>query len=224
MDQSGIAAAALEMIRDGYVIGLGSGRASRAFVGELGPRVAQGLKVRCVPTSGQTAELAKGLGIPLVTFDEIDGIDIAFDGADEVDPKLDLIKGWGGALVREKIVAAAARQFVILVGEEKLVPQLGARGRLPVEVVPFGMAMCRKKLAAWGIGSQPRQAGEKLFVTDNGNYILDCQVGVLTDPCEFDIRLLGMPGVVGTGLFLSMADVVLVQKPDRVERLVKPGL
>jgi ribose 5-phosphate isomerase A len=217
-----VAAAALEMIQDGHVVGLGSGRAAREFVEALGLRVGQGLRIRGVPTSRETAELATRCGIPLATFDEVDLIDVTFDGADEVDPQLDLIKGWGGALVREKIVAAASKTLVILVGQEKLVPHLGARGKLPVEVVSFGMNVCRRKLAELGVTAQPRATDGKLFVTDNGNHVLDCQVSALPNPREFEILLHSIPGVVGTGLFLGMADTVLVQQGDQVQELRRP--
>jgi ribose 5-phosphate isomerase A len=220
MDQPGtVPAAALEMIRDGDVVGLGSGRAAKAFVEALGLRVRHGLRIRGIPTSQETADLATRGGIPLTTFDEVDRIDATFDGADEVDPELNLIKGWGGALVREKIVASASQRLVILVGDEKLVSRLGDRGKLPVEVVSFGLSVCRRKLTELGIASQPRAAGDKLFVTDNGNYILDCQVSAIKDPRELEIQLHAIPGVVGTGLFLGMADTVLVQTGDRVKVL-----
>src|SRR4051812_29118900 len=133
---------ALELVPDGAVVGLGTGRAATAFIVALGERVRAGLRVRGVPTSQASADLAHQLGIPLTTLDEVEAIDVAVDGADEVDPRCDLIKGYGGALVREKIVAAAARQFVVLVGPDKLVAELGARGKLPVEVLPFGAAPC----------------------------------------------------------------------------------
>lgn len=217
------AAAALEMIQDGFVVGLGSGRAARAFVEALGVQVGKGLSVRGVATSQETAVLATRSGIPLATLDEVSLIDVTFDGADEVDPQLDLIKGWGGALVREKIVAAASKRLVILVGEEKLVPRLGTRGKLPVEVVPFGMSVCRRKLADLGLASQPRASGEKLFVTDNGNYILDCAVSGIPFPGELERELHAIPGVVGTGLFLGMADTVLVQQDHQVQIRSRPS-
>ena len=217
MDHPNIAAVALEMIQDGFVLGLGSGRAAREFVESLGLRVGQGLKIRGVPTSQETAVLAQRCGIPLATFDEVETIDITFDGADEVDPQLDLIKGWGGALVREKIVASASKQLVILVGEEKLVPCLGRRGKLPVEIVPFGLNVCQRKLAELLVAAEPRTDGDKLFVTDNGNFILDCQIGVLANPRELEVQLHSIAGVVGTGLFLDMADTILVQRGNQAQ-------
>ena len=212
-----IAAAAVEMIQDGFVVGLGSGRAAMAFVEALGKRTQQGLRIRGVATSQATADLAKTCAIPLVTIDEIDAIDITVDGADEVDPHLDLIKGWGGALVREKIVAAASKRLVIVVGSEKLVSVLGARGKLPVEVVPFGMGRCRRRLAELGLVSNPRIGGGNLFVTDNGNHILDCQVSAISNPAELEAKLCSIPGVVGTGLFPGMAETVLVQEGEQVQ-------
>lgn len=211
-----IAARALEYVRDGEVIGLGTGRAATAFVRALGERVQGGLRVTGVPTSESTAALARELGIGLRTLDEIEEIATTFDGADEVDPNLDLIKGYGGALVREKIVAASSRRRVMLVGDEKLVGVLGERGRLPVEVVPFGLPLCRRRLTALGCTPTLRSADGKTFVTDNGNYILDCAVAPIADAPAFEARLLAIPGVVGTGLFVGMADVVLIQRGEEV--------
>ncbi len=139
-----LAEAALDLIRQGSIVGLGSGRAATAFVRALGKRVEAGLRVRAIPTSHETALLAKELAIPLVSLDDVESIDVAIDGADEVDPNLDLIKGLGGALVREKIVAAASQRLVILAGAEKLVSVLGERRVLPIEVMPFGFTCCRR--------------------------------------------------------------------------------
>jgi ribose 5-phosphate isomerase A len=210
---------ALDMVRDGNIVGLGTGRTATAFIEALGARARAGLRIRGVPTSEGSAALARQLGIPLANLDDITSIDIDFDGADEVDPRLDLIKGYGNALVREKIVAAAAKQVVILVGPEKIVPVLGNRGRLPVEVVPFGLGFCRRQLMELGYPSTPRSANEKLVVSDNGNYILDCQVGPIPDPARLDSVILSIPGVVGTGLFVGMANIVLVQREGKAEIL-----
>ena len=206
-----IAEKALAFISEGSVIGLGTGRAATAFIHALGERVAAGLRIRCVPTSQASANLARQLEIPLVNLDEVDSIDVAVDGADEVDPACNLIKGYGGALVREKIVAASAKSFIVLVGPEKLVPILGSRGRLPAEVIPFGQAFCRRRLEALGFPSQLRQKDGQPFVTDNGNMILDCQVSALEKPIETEQAISDIPGVVGTGLFLAMADYVFIQ-------------
>jgi ribose 5-phosphate isomerase A len=216
-DLRAIAERALELIPDGGTIGLGTGHAATAFIHALGERVRAGLRVRGLPTSQASADLARQLGIPLVTFEEVDALDVDVDGADEVDPRGNLIKGYGGALVREKIVAAAARRLVILVGPEKLVPVLGSRGTLPVEVVPFGLSPCRRRLAALGCVPQLRRHEDRPFVTDNGNYILDCGISPLERPAEWEQALRAVPGVVGTGLFLDMAPTVLIQNGDAVE-------
>jgi len=209
---------ALELVEDGQILGLGTGRAAAAFVRALGAAVRAGLEVRGVPTSVATETLAREVGVPLLGLDEAGLLDITFDGADEVSPDLDVIKGYGGALVREKIVAASSSRLVILVGDEKLVDRLGARGRLPVEVVPFGVSLCRRRLAEMGIPAVVRTSeGDRPFVTDNGNHVLDAKVGPIDDPGSLDARIQGIPGVVGTGLFVGMADVVIVQHPDHVE-------
>ena len=202
---------ALEFITPGDVVGLGSGRASTEFIKLLGARVHGGFPIKGgVPTSESSARLAAQLGIPLLTVEEGMPIAVTVDGADEVDPNLDLIKGYGRALIREKVVAAASEQLVILVGPGKEVRVLGEHGKLPVEVVPFALPVCRdrlRKLACdpilWADASGPLK-------TDNGNYILDCKIGPLLDPADFEARAEAIPGVVGTGLFLGMANVVLV--------------
>src|SRR5436309_2414009 len=148
-----------EFVRDGDSVGLGSGRAASEFIRVLGERVRAGLHVRGVPTSDASAQLAASVGIPLVTLDEGMPLAVTVDGADEVAPNLDLIKGYGRALVREKIVAASSRRLVILVGDEKLVPRLGARGKLPVEVVPFALPLCEARLSELGTRPVPYRQG-----------------------------------------------------------------
>jgi ribose 5-phosphate isomerase A len=216
-DFRGIAERAVALVRDGSVIGLGTGHAAAAFLHVLGEHVRAGLRVRGVPTSQASADLAGQLGIPLTTFEEFESLDIDVDGADEVDPNCNLIKGLGGALVREKIVASAARQLVILVGPEKLVPVLGSHGILPVEVVPFALPVCRRRLEKLGFPGKPRMHGGALFVSDNGNYILDCAIPPLERPVEVEQTLRAIPGVVDTGLFLGMANTVLIQEGDKVQ-------
>lgn len=214
---------ALELIQDGMLVGLGTGRAAAAFVDALGLRVQQGLKITGVPTSQRSADQAKQLGIPLTSLDKIGQLDLDVDGADEVDPQLNLIKGLGGALVREKIVAASAKLLVILVGSEKLVPKLGSHGVLPVEVVPFALPLCARRLTELGCAPAPRQKDGKLFVSDNGNHILDCKIQPIADPKQLEQQIEAIPGVVDTGLFLDMADIVLIQDGDKVqERTKKP--
>jgi len=214
--------AALALVHDGAIVGLGSGRAATRFIKALGERVGEGFKIRGVPTSKPTEDLARRLRIPLVSLDEIDSIDIAVDGADEVDPQLNLIKGLGGALVREKIVAASAKKFVVLVGPEKLVQTLGDRGVLPVEVVPFALEFSRRRLSALAYPSVVRQKDGRTFVSDNGNPIIDCQVTAISQPEALDAAIRSIPGVVGTGLFLGMADRVLVDRGDRVDQMSRP--
>ena len=165
---------ALAEVKPGAVVGLGTGQAATAFIHALGQAVKSGLRVTGVPTSEASATLARTLGIPLIA--EPTTLDVAVDGADEVDPQLDLVKGYGGALVREKIVAAAARRFIVLVGPEKLVPTLGGRGRLPVEVVPFAAPFCQRRFTEMGYPPLVRTSGAAPVVTDNGNLILDCAV------------------------------------------------
>lgn len=202
---------ALELVPNNSRIGLGSGRAARAFVKALGERVREeGLRVQGVPTSEETASLARQEGIPLVTLAEAGILDLTVDGADEVDPNLDLIKGYGRAFVREKIVAACSRRLIIVVGDEKLVPQLGTRGRLPVEVIPFALPLCERRLLGLGCRPVPYLEGGIPFVTHNGNHILDCEVAPIRDAARLEADLRAIPGLVGTGLFLAMADTVLV--------------
>jgi ribose 5-phosphate isomerase A len=211
---------ALELVPNGSRIGLGSGRAAQAFVKALGERIRTGgLLVHGVPTSEETATLARQEGIPLLTLAEAGILDLTVDGADEVDPNLDLIKGYGRALVREKVVAASSRRLVILVGEEKLVPRLGTRGKLPVEVTPFALPLCERRLAELGCRPVPYRQGNGLFVTDNGNHILDCQIGPIADAARLELDIRAIPGVVGTGLFLNMADTVLVGDQDRFQMI-----
>jgi ribose 5-phosphate isomerase A len=216
------AARAVELVSDGARLGLGSGHAAAAFVERLASRVRTGLRVGAVPTSEATERLARDLGIPLIALDETVELDLTVDGADEVAPNLDLVKGFGGALVRERIVAAASRRQVIVVGHEKLVRALGERGRIPVEVVPFGRGPVLRRLRALGLRPTVR-AG----VTDNGNLMIDCALdqplrdGAAARGLEAALR--GIPGVVDTGLFLGTAERVLVGYPDgRVDVLGGP--
>jgi ribose 5-phosphate isomerase A len=223
-----LAGRALGFVRDDTVIGLGAGRAATAFVRALAERVRQGLRVRGVPASAETATLASQLGIPLTGLEE--AIDITVDGADEVDPRLDLIKGYGGALTRERIVAAASRRQIILVGADKLVPVLGSRGRLPVEVLPFALPLCRRRLDLLGLAPTLRTrgggqdhgatAGASPFVTDNGNVILDCAVRPIADARALDRAIRAIPGVLDTGLFLGTASLALVAEGTAVREMI----
>jgi ribose 5-phosphate isomerase A len=202
---------ALELVAEGSRIGLGTGHAAQAFVKALGERIRnRRLRIYGVPTSEETARLCMREGIPLLELADASVLDLSVDGADEVDPNLDLIKGYGRALVREKIVAASSRRLVILVGEEKLVPQLGSHGKLPIEVTPFALPLCERRLSDLGCRPIPFVHGDHLFVTDNGNNILDCQIEPIADAPRLELDIRAIPGVVGTGLFLGMADSVLI--------------
>ena len=218
------AEAALDFVRDGMRIGLGTGRAATAFVEALGARVAKGLRVTGVATSEATAALAARLGIPLARLDEVPHLDVTFDGADEVDPGLDLIKGYGAAMVREKIVARSSDQLVILIGPEKLVKQLGERGRLPIEVLPFAVSLVRQELAKLGLESALRLTAEGApLVTDNGNQVLDARLSPPLDARALEEAICALPGVLGTGFFLGMADAVIVVSGDEVDLRRRPA-
>jgi ribose 5-phosphate isomerase A len=201
-------------------VGLGSGRAAEAFVRALAAE--RGLQVLGIPTSRATAALATSLGL-VVSDVLVDSIDVTVDGADEVDPRLDLIKGYGGALARERIVAAASRRQVILVTPEKLVPRLGTRGRLPVEILPFAEPLCQRRLRGLGCDPRRRETAGAPFVTDNGNWILDCGIAAQDDAAALDRDIRRIPGVVDTGFFLGTAEQVLVAEAEAVRVLRRAG-
>lgn len=213
-----LAARALELVRPHSVVGLGTGRAAEAFLGALASRLRQGLSIRGVPTSEATARRCRQLGIPLAELDAT-SLDVTIDGADEVDPHLNLIKGYGGALARERIVAAASRRQIILVEADKLVPVLGSRGRLPVEIVPFALPLARHRLEALGYRPELRRDAGRRFVTDNGNFILDLAVHPIENPVGLDRQIRAIPGVADTGLFLGTADTVLVAEGRTLREL-----
>lgn len=222
MDQqfAALAARALEFVPDGARIGLGSGRTAAAFLEQLGERIRGGWRVRGVPSSEGTAQRARVLGIPLENLDVGGLLEVTVDGADEVERgTLNLVKGKGGALVRERIIAAASKRQVILITQEKLVHRLGERGPLPVEVIPFAMAFCRQRLQHLSFRPALRGGPEKPYLTDNGNYILDCDTGPLTNAAEVHQAIRSLPGVLDTGLFLGTADIVLVAEDGRVREL-----
>ncbi len=213
---------ALRYVKPGQTIGLGTGHAAMAFIRALGARAIQ---VRGVPTSTVSENLASEVGIEVITLADCGRVDTTFDGADEVDSRLNLIKGWGGALVREKVVAAASRRRIILVGAEKIVSKLGARGKLPVEVLPFAAPFSLRRIAALGLKPEIRvdDTGREFF-TDNGNLIADCAVKAIANPGRLDRELREIPGVVGTGLFVQMVDLVLVaQAGGKIKTLRRSG-
>ncbi len=206
----------LEYISDGQVVGLGTGTTATYMIRFLGERVRAGLRIRGIASSVHSQELAASLGIPLTTLAESPEIDVNIDGADEVDPALQLIKGGGGALLREKIVASASRKFVVIADSSKPVPVLG-KCPLPVEVVPFAEALLAKRIAALGASVVLRRDKRgQPFVTDGGHHLLDCSFGAIADPLALSQKLHDMPGVVEHGLFLNMADVVLIGKGSQV--------
>ena len=205
---------AADMVEPDMVVGLGTGRAAAMFVRALARRVQDGLAIRGIPKSLKTAELAKELSVPVTTLDEIKdiGIDIDVDGADEVDPTL--IKGHGGALLRERVVASVSKLFVVLVGEEKLVPHLGAKMAVPVEVVPFAVPVVRAGLVGLGADVALRTDTDGPFESDNRNQIFDARFNKIADARDLERRIDELPGVVDSGLFIGMADLVLVHDSD----------
>lgn len=211
--------AALAYVKPGMVLGLGTGSTARHFLEGVARLVAGGMDLKGVPTSFVTAEAAKRLGVPLTSLEERSHPDLCVDGADEVDPKLDLIKGLGGALFREKIVAVASKKFIVVVDESKLVPRLGAKAPVPVEVHPFGWRFAAEALEGLGSKVGLRRHEGDVFRTDNGNHILDVRFESLRSPAKVAVQIMGIPGVVGHGLFLGMADAVLVGSEKGVRTL-----
>jgi ribose 5-phosphate isomerase A len=199
---------AVEYVKDGMIVGLGTGSTVYYFISKLGELVQQGLSVKGVPTSKQTEKMAIELGIPLVSFGEIEQIDVAVDGADEVDQYLNLIKGGGGALLREKIIAKAAKTFIVVADSHKNVDTLGTFP-LPIEVVPFGYEMTIKYIRKLGGNPTLRQKEGTTFLTDNGNYIVDSNFQEINQPDVLEKNLNLLPGVVDNGLFVGMADAVI---------------
>src|SRR5271170_6009180 len=211
--------AAAKLVSDGDVVGLGTGSTAYFAVIALGERVKAGLKIIGIPTSIKTADLARSVGIPLTTLDEHPEIDITIDGADEVDPKLNLIKGGGGALTREKVIASASKKMVVVVDSAKIVAVLG-KFPLPVEVIAFARTVVERKIASLGGSPKLRtQPDGSPFITDNGNQILDCSFGKIADPAALALSLSTAPGIVEHGLFIGLAKVVLIGRGDGVEEL-----
>jgi ribose 5-phosphate isomerase A len=215
-EKEAAAQASLRFVKDGQVVGLGSGSTATYFIKLLGEQVKNGLHVRGIPTSIKSHDLAVSLKIPLTTLDECQEIDVTVDGADEVDPQLRLIKGGGGALLREKIVASASKRLVIVADASKRVPVLG-NFPLPVEVIKFAEALVAKRIQGLGADVRIRKnADGTRYLTDEDNHILDCRFGQIRDADALARQLSDMPGVVEHGLFIGMASVVLLARGNEI--------
>jgi ribose 5-phosphate isomerase A len=218
-EKEAAARAALEFVPDGQVIGLGTGSTASYFIKLLAERVKAGLRVRGIPTSVKSQELAASLGIPLTTLDEVQEIAVTVDGADEVDPQLNLIKGGGGAMLREKIVASATKKLIIVADASKQVPVLG-KFPLPVEVIRFAEALVAKRIADLGAQVSVRKAADgKPYLTDENHHILDCHFGEIRNPDKLARQLSDMPGIVEHGLFIGMAKVALFARGSEIIEL-----
>lgn len=204
---------AVEYVEDGMKVGLGTGSTAYWAIRKLGERVQQGLKITAVATSRASEEQARELGIPLVAFGDVDHPDLTIDGADELDGQLQLIKGGGGALLREKIVAMGSTRMIVVADESKAVETLG-KFPLPVEIVPFAWEWTVAELAKLGCKPELRRSGDELYKTDNGNYIADCGFEAIASAPELAKSLQGIPGVVEHGLFIGIADLAIIGKND----------
>ncbi len=213
------ALAALDEIRSGMIVGLGTGSTATHFIRALGEKVRSGMVVAGIPTSEESRRLAEEAGIPLTTFKDHPEIDVTVDGADEVSPYLDLIKGLGGALVREKIVAHASKRVIIVVDESKLVKKLGIKTAVPVEVITLAAWHVILQLKNLGGEAVVREKNGKPFVSDNGNTILDWKHGIIDEPAVLEKQLKGMTGVVDSGIFAGVADSVIVAAPSGIQKL-----
>jgi ribose 5-phosphate isomerase A len=211
------------LVESGMVVGLGTGSTTQFALQRLGERIRSGelRDIVGIPSSLRTDEAARELGIPLTDFDTHPVIDLTIDGADEVDPDLNLIKGGGGALLREKVLAQATRRNVIIVDESKLAPRLGTKWALPVEVIPFARAAEERFLKSMGAGVSLRMKDGKPVVTDQGNFLLDADFGSMTDPQAISERLNGRAGIVEHGLFLGLAHDVIVAGRDGIRHLTR---
>jgi len=215
-----VAKRAVEFVEDGMAVGLGTGTTSRMFIEELGARVkAEGLKIRCVASSDASHELAASLGMDVTSLAELPALDVYIDGADEVAPGLVLIKGGGGALLREKIVASAAKRFIVVADSTKVVEHLG-RFPLPVEVIKMALPLVERRLAGLGLVPRLRKHPDgSVYLTDENNYILDCHCGSIEDPAKTAAEIRAIVGVVEHGLFLHMASLALIAGDDGVSEL-----
>jgi len=213
------AEAAVEFVQDGMTVGLGTGSTAYYAIHKIAERVKEGLQIRTVASSRQSEDLALELGIPVVPLSDITEIDVAIDGADEVDANWHLTKGGGGALLREKILAAHSKQFIVIADDTKQVEQLG-KFPLPVEIVQFASNLTLLKLKALGCEPVIRTVNGETFISDNGNYIVDCAFGVITDPVALEKQLNAIAGVVENGLFTGLASKVIIGHEDGTVRFI----
>ncbi|MFZ1805181.1 MAG: ribose-5-phosphate isomerase RpiA [Nitrospira sp.] len=214
---------ASEFVRDGMVVGLGTGSTAKHLLVALGEQVRAGMKLRGVPTSQETAVLARQAGIPLIDAENRWEIDVAIDGADQVDPHFNLIKGGGGALLKEKIVAASAKQFIVMVDHTKQVPVLGGSFPLPIEVIPFGWGSTAREIEALTKSRVVlRERNGAPFRTEAGNLIVDVHIDRISQPGDLETALNLIPGVVETGLFVGRTNVLIVGTPQGVHTLHAP--
>ena len=214
--------ASAALVADGDTVGLGTGSTANAMIEALGRRVAAGLRIRGVVTSTQTEALAARAGIPTVPFDEVESIDIGIDGADEIDPSLQLIKGRGGALLYEKLVAERCRRYVIIATTEKLVDQLGLRLPLPIEIIPYGWKHTSRQVATLGLEPILRTTDGAPVITDGGHYLLDCTPHLIPDAPTLASQLKAITGVVDHGLFCTQAtDAMVIDEQGEIREITK---
>jgi ribose 5-phosphate isomerase A len=211
--------AALDAVKDGMIVGLGSGSTAEIFIQELGSRVQGGLRVQGIPSSEGSRRLAQEVGVPLTTLRDHPVIDVTIDGADEVSDNLDLLKGRGGALVREKVVAHASKYVIIIVDESKLTGSLGVKFAIPVEVVPFAVDVVKGHLKALGGEPRVRESGGKAFISDNGNLVLDWAHGRVENPMALEKELKGLTGVVDSGIFTNVAGLVIAATSAGIRKI-----
>ncbi|RLF27915.1 MAG: ribose 5-phosphate isomerase A [Thermoplasmata archaeon] len=212
---------AVEYVEDGMIVGLGTGSTVAYTIKKLGEKIGEGLKITGIPTSMQTKKLAAEYGIPLADLNEYTEIDLTIDGADEVDSNLDLIKGGGGALTREKIVAYHSKKEIIVIDETKIVKGLGCDFPVPVEVIKYGWQNTKKAVEKLGCKAELRRIMDEVYITDNSNYILDCDFGRIEDPEQLEQEINNIPGVVENGLFIDLADEVIVGSRQGIMTLEK---
>ena len=214
-EKQNAARTAVDQIEDGMLVGLGTGSTAAFAISYLAEKVRSGLMISAIPTSEASKKQAQSEGIPLIDFENSPSIDLCIDGADEIDSELNMIKGGGGALLREKIVASSAKRYLIIIDSSKQVETLGSFP-LPVEVIPFGWQVVSRKLKDMNASPKLRKAGPQPFVTDEGNYILDCRLNSIPEVEQLETELNRIPGVVENGLFVAMCDQMIMGKEDQV--------